>query len=255
MIVRFERAYALAALILFGAPSSRPQGRATEAISPTFEAASVKPSGAEGKLTGVRIRGGRFTANSVNMLGLITDAYQIQHYQIVEGPKWFDSEGFDIEAVAGSVPTRGQFREMLQALLAGRFQLKFHKETREISINGLVLAKNGPKFHEIKGGGGAVPGQWGVGHLRTPDLATLAALLSTFLPAERPILDKTGLTGAYDLDVNVIEYWRLPENRADKSPNEGILGAALDQLGLKLVPMKAPVEMFVIDHVEKPSEN
>src|SRR5438552_1386030 len=137
---------------------------------------------------------------------------------------------------------------MLQSLLADRFKLRFHKEVRDLSVLGLVLAKNPPKFHELPTGAYIGP-PWGIGHIRFRNLSELAAGLSWYFP-DRPILNETGLTGDYDLRVDLTPYSAPDSREPGTTAHDWLLRAVLEQLGLKLVPMKRPVEMFVIDYVE-----
>ena len=174
-----------------------------------FEAASIKPSPDEGKLVGVRFRGATLSAKSVNMLGLILYAQEIQPYQVAGGPKWFDSDGFDIDARASNAASGSQFRLMLQALLADRFKLKFHRETRDLRVLGMVLAKDPPKFKELPPGADIGP-PWGVGRMRFRNLSEVARAMSLF-SNDRPVLNETGLSGDYDLQVDQTRYWQPGE--------------------------------------------
>ena len=149
---------------------------------------------------------------------------------------------------------------MLRDLLADRFQLAVHRETKDLAIYALELAKNGPKFHAFKPGAEAAPGK--LNHFHPPNLPFLARFLS-HLGSDKPVIDNTGLTGDFDLDLDVGKIGQeaallsgatggppTPESMFEATAN-----AIPDQLGLKLVPTKAPVEILVVDRAEKPSEN
>jgi uncharacterized protein (TIGR03435 family) len=148
---------------------------------------------------------------------------------------------------------------MLQSLLADRFKLRFHREMREIPVYELVAAKNGPKLKESAPtaesmGRMTVNGrnyQASIPKARMDDV--VQAIGNSFL--DRPVLDKTGLTGTYDLKLTYTPD--IPSNRkGDPDPNDiSIFTAVQEQLGLKLEPTKALVEILVVDHVEKPIEN
>ena len=169
-----------------------------------------------------------------------------------------------------------QRNSMLQPLLAERFKLKVHKETELRSIYELVIAKNGPKLKEAKPGDTDTSGTKGANRFSRPgailiasqgmSIAALANHLSELL--HRTIVDKTGLTGKYDITLRVgIGGWpgsyasgagRRPAANRQRTPSRfapSIFAAIQEQLGLKLQSTKGPVETLVIDHVEQPSEN
>lgn len=193
------------------------------------------------------------------------------------GPKWLGTERFDIEAKTDSA-TADQLRTlsrdqrwlqtqaMFQQLLADRFKLSVHWETRELPVYALVVAKNGPNLHEAKESDGgthisASTGQFTAQGISMTDMArTLTQELSRELG--RVVIDKTGIAGRYDVALK----W-TPET-GTASISNGTEGAALppdsgpsiftaiqEQLGLKLESAKGPVQVLVIDHVEMPSEN
>jgi uncharacterized protein (TIGR03435 family) len=260
---------------------------------PTFDAASVKaappPDGRGGRRVGMTGGPGTDTPGRINFenIGLgavIGKAYGVKYYQI-SGPDWFDTERFNIIATAPPGTTPGQFRLMLQNLLADRFKVALHKETRDMQIYSLGIARNGPKLKkatpdpppdannaadgEPTGGGGklAVDAD-GYPALRlgttmavmaTPNgprarlankehMEWLVDMLSSQLG--RPVVDATGLTGEYDISL----YWvpQRPNSLTDDDPSGPDLIAALQQqLGLKLEPKKGPIEVLVVDRAEK----
>jgi len=206
---------------------------------------------------------------------LIMDAYGVKWDSIVGGPDWIGATGYDIDAkvtpAADAPPPRltsAQRRQMIQSLLADRFKLVVHNETKDAPIYDLELAKGGSKLplttpndtfaKGIKGfDGNSAP----IGYLmplglgrrfgQAVTIASLAESLSHEL--KRPVVDKTGLTGKYDLSLQ----W-TPDNTPDDSPLAGgpsLFTAIQEQLGLKLSSTHGPVKTLVIDHVEPPSPN
>jgi uncharacterized protein (TIGR03435 family) len=197
----------------------------TNAATPKFEVASIKPAKPQGRgvLMGTRSRpnDGRFDATNVTLRMLIRTAYDIQNSQIAGGPNWIGHDRFDIQAKSDSAvddylqkltPAQGRLVKqcMLQALLADRFNLKLRRETRELPIYALVVAKHGPKIQADQnstpgpsGIGGAhasvafmrMPGQEQQIYFREAPLQFLGQVLSQQLG--RTVVDKTGLKGNY----------------------------------------------------------
>jgi uncharacterized protein (TIGR03435 family) len=231
------------------------------AQSPPFEVASIRPH--EGPMTRIDISaaGDRFTAEAQTVFGLITWAYDLKKYQLSAAPDLPLSDTFyDIaaEAEGEDAPTRAEFRQMLQALLADRFKLKVHREMREMNVYALVAGKNGPKLK--KSATDASPMGYmnvvGRNYHATRAKATMddvvQAITNSFL--DRPVLDQTGLTGTYNLDL--IYTPEIRSNRGEPDPNDiSIFTAVQEQLGLKLEPHKASIEVLVVDSVQTPSEN
>ena len=243
---------------------------------PEFDVISIRPNknlsqiknGIETTTTISRDTPDGFSASNYYLKSLIFDAYGLkQFYQIVGGPGWIDSEGFDIEAkvvpAGGSTPqplTRELRKQMQRSLLADRFKLAVHNETRELPVYELVVAKNGPKFRLANPGekfndSTNFSGMLTVLTLQNLQISALTLELSSRLSC--PVLDKTGLTGKYDIKL---EWARdtgpsVGNATADNASGPSIFTAVQEQLGLKLQPAKAPVDVIVIDHIERPSEN
>jgi uncharacterized protein (TIGR03435 family) len=227
---------------------------------PAFEVASIKPHKGAYTSVGVHISGLKVTIEAYGLEGLIMDAYQLnQSNQISGGPPWVsaDSVRFDIAAIApGEGALSGEnLRLMLRTLLADRFQLKVHRVTQERPVYALVVAKNGPKLktsapseESSVTAGGAKTAQITMANVTTE---RLAIQLSGGL--DRPVVDKTGLTGHYDVKLNWIPEFAGPPPPGSDGVN--LFTAVQEQLGLKLEPQKASIETLVIDHVEKPSAN
>ena len=255
-----------------------------------FETASVKPnkSGDEERFTRVD-PGGGLTVVNMQLRELITWAYQIQSFQLEGGPGWIASDRFDILAKPErEVPSTGEQdprRMMLRTLLADRFKLVMHKETKELPIFELVLARQdgklGPQLRPAavdcaaraaaaRAGtpppSSGPPGPGFCGTTMNPvsvrgggaTMAMLASLLER--AAKRLVIDRTGLKGNWDLEVNYTpDRSQLPpgvELPSSIDPNGPSLFTALEeQLGLKLRPARGPVEVLVIDSVQQPTPN
>lgn len=221
-----------------------------------FEVAVIHPSSAAATAgTSFNVfEGGRIRIINEPAKLLIRAAYQLQNAQIAGGPEWLDSARFDIEAKTGSPekPRPGQLSPLLRNLLTERFNLKFHREKRELSVYALVVAKGEPKLKP--GADGEVPAMntsGGKGTSQVVATATSMELLAGYLGnrLSRIVVDKTGLTGGYDFRLT----WAPDEAQDSSAP---FLTTALrEQLGLRLETQKSPVEVMVIDSMDKPSEN
>jgi bla regulator protein blaR1 len=234
--------------------------------SAKFEVASVKPGGSGGLTRYLPNGGVRFTG--VTLRNLVSIAYGVRLFQVIGGPGWIDIEGFDIDArppIDSANPAdpatlsieQRKVGERLRSLLADRFGLTIHRESREQPVYALVAAKEGPKLKESATGTNFVRASRGSITGQSVGLRMLVINLANVL--DRQVIDKTGLTGSYDFELK----WTpdIVSSRPDGPPppsdtDEPSLFTALsDQLGLKLESAKAPVQVWVIDGVEKPSLN
>jgi uncharacterized protein (TIGR03435 family) len=220
----------------------------------SFEAASIRRNTGVSGNTQINISGGRLTVTNGSAKTLIRNAYTLLSFQLANEPRWLDTEMYDIVATTGSGGTiaQDQLKPLLQSLLAERFHLKVHWETREVPVYALVVAKDGPRFKESTGsqepGINTSKGPGGARMKGTNEpLAILASNLGNQLG--RIVVDKTGLKGAYD--------WLLEwdPNPTAESTRPALFAALQEQLGLRLEATKGPMETLVIDNVEKPSEN
>ena len=192
-------------------------------------------------------------------------AYGIHPRQLTGGPGWIETEKYDLTAKPdhAGIPNATQLRTMLQKLLAERYQLAFHREKKELSAYLITVAKNGPKLAKNESGG-RLPGFGGRGPgsivVRNSNMEEFAGFLQARI-VDRPVVDQTDLSGKFDFTLS----WR-PDPLAAPGPNTPPLPADLEsrsdlftafqeQLGLKLEATKAPVEVLVIDGVEKPTDN
>jgi uncharacterized protein (TIGR03435 family) len=227
-----------------------------------FEAASVKVNiaGPDGRGRGtVSDTPGRLTMLNMRLRETIAWAYRVQPSQI-SGPTSLDTEWYDIVAKSTSVAGQEQLRLMLQQLLASRFKLTLHHDTREMPAFVLSLPKGGSsKLHESRADGesGIDLGGPGLIHLKKATIGQFAQAVSGALRG--PVIDITGLTAEYDFTLDIAPYLDGAGGAGvddSKLDIPGIIAQAIrDQLGLKLDYRKTSVEVLVVDRVERPSEN
>jgi uncharacterized protein (TIGR03435 family) len=254
-----------------GKASAAPQQQSATAPTPVFDVASIHlhiPEPHEHNSIWSSPADGNFKAENLSLVELIHWAYEMPETRILGAAAWANSTYFDIDAKADpsidqqlhsltSDRGRKQKEEMVQALLADRFGLVVHLETRELPIYALVVAKGGPKLGALR-----ETGSWintGNGRIEVQmqnSVAVLAEELSKV--AGRDVVDKTGMTGRYHLTLK----WTPDDATAPSSGNgatadagPSLFTAIEEQLGLKLEPAKGPVEVLVIDHAEMPSAN
>jgi uncharacterized protein (TIGR03435 family) len=226
-----------------------------------FEVASVRHnlSGDE-RDSGINILpGGRISGTNLTLKTLIWQAYNTVDFRLTGGPGWLDKDRYDIAAKTANGENIGleQLQPLLQHLLADRFQLRAHWETREATVYSLVVDKGGPKMKEDAGGPDRLMNTAFNKHqisgkakitATSASMGRLAVSLTNVLG--RIVEDNTGLTGTYDFTFD----WELDPGAPDATG--GSMFAALkEQLGLRLDAHKGQVEMLVIDNAEKPSEN
>jgi uncharacterized protein (TIGR03435 family) len=184
---------------------------------------------------------------------LLRMAFQMQDAQIAGGPTWLDGDRYDIEAKTGGAGKIAHelMGPLMQNLLAERFHLKFHRETRELTVGALVAAKGGPRLKLNSEGGSDMNTSGGPKKSRLIATGTSMELLAGYVGNRlgRIVVDRTGLAGSYDF---VLE-WAAEETPDGAVP--GLITALRDQLGLRIEPQKAPVEVLVIDSIGRPSEN
>jgi uncharacterized protein (TIGR03435 family) len=232
-----------------------------------FDAASIKLANAPlpgraakamGMAGRIETSAGRLSVRTATLQDLIEAAYSIEEYQLSGGPAWVKSERFAVEAKSTNPAGREELLLMLRPLLAERFQLSLHRETRQIAVYALEVAKNGPKFQKTVPGAESTRAK--VNHLgRNVDLPWLARFLTRF-GSDKPVIDKTGLIGNFDLDLDMDKILTPASEAVGGNPsNEATFdetaNALNEQLGLKLVSTKAPIEVLVIDRAERPSAN
>jgi uncharacterized protein (TIGR03435 family) len=225
------------------------------AQTPAFEVASIRLHTGPVMAVGMRPSGPNVTIEAMSLHNLIGYAYDLQPYQILGGPSWITADRYDIAAKAegDAALAATQIKQMTQTLLVDRFGLKFHRDTKEMPVYALVVGKNGPKLKESAPDAEKLLTLGSAdGHTRMTvtkgDMAQLVGEFSNINGVDRPTVDKTGLTGAYDYQLD----WSLRDIGSDVP---GIFTAIQEQLGLKFQPDKARIEVLVIDRAEKPGEN
>lgn len=233
---------------------------AQEARPPAFEVASIKPNKSGAVRAQFRPEPGRLTVTNFSLKFIMEQAYGLRGYQIVGGPGWLDSDKFDIVAKAEGNADKHQVRLMLEPLLADRFKLAVHRETREMLVYELVVAKGGPRLQDAEG---RKPPPRSTAETQVGRVIGSASVFADWLSGRvgRPVFDKTGISGNHNFTLVMRRDAPLSAAEdpasalANSSVPASIFGALEEQYGLKLQSRKAPVEVLVIDHVEKPSEN
>jgi uncharacterized protein (TIGR03435 family) len=231
---------------------------------PGFEVASIKElPGPTGRHFITSSSGPRFACEACAISELIRYAYGLADYQVTFAAPLSQAERetrYDIvaNAEAGTVPTKEVFRQLLQKLLADRFQLKVHRDQKEMPVYSLVI---GPKGSKLKESAPGTDRRWSLGGkgrnyevtLRNTSMEDIrSAIDNAFL--DRPVVDKTGLTGTYDATLTYTP--NLRSLQADPDPGDiSIFTAVQLDLGLKLSPEKSMVDVLIVDHVTKPSAN
>jgi uncharacterized protein (TIGR03435 family) len=255
--------------------------------TPAFEAASIRPNKSGSSILGIAPQpGGRFMATNVTVGLLIRNAYQLPRFRVSEGPDWIESDRFDVVATAGYDAPQSQLRLMVQTLLAERFKLKVHTQTREQPVYELVMARRdgrlGPNLrrteHDCTGEdwpnllpasittrcgliGAASDVEIRSGRSRFALLGTSMEGFARFLqgPVRRYVFDRTGLdgyfNGEFDFTVEIDPPPPPPglPDPYDRTNFQTIFTVLPEQLGLKLEPTTGPVDVLVIDSVERPT--
>jgi uncharacterized protein (TIGR03435 family) len=258
------------ALLVVALAGAVVHGQAPPTSNPVFEVASVKPNkSADQRVMMVAEPNGRFTATNIKLPFLIRTAYQLQDNQIVGGPSWLNSDRFDIVAKAEDDQYPGDLLARMRSLLADRFKLTSHSETRELPVYALVLMRNygtlGPRLRltecpqpprapcaNVSNGAGRLT-------LRAAPFSQIVQFLSPSV--NRVVVDRTNLTGSFDLDLEWTpdQLPQAPPGSSAVSPVDpdrpSIFTAVREQLGLRLEASRASVDVLVIDRVERPTED
>ena len=239
-----------------------PSSTGTSTQLQQFEVASVKPAapGAPGGGAYLLMPGGTFVGKNLPVKRLVMEAYGVTDFQITGGPAWIDSDRYDIDAKAEGLAKPDQLSLLIKALLADRFTLKIHSSTKELPIFLLVAGKSGPKIRLSEH---PDPGKSRViSRARISGDFTIAELAKRLQPLlGRCVIDKTELRGEYGLNLE----WTPDPGQGQPVPGvstpptdsngPAIFTAIQEQLGLRLESRKGPVEILLIDRVERPSEN
>ena len=231
---------------------------AAAVFAQTFAVSSIKPSTESQAPKGpppIATDPSRLSIRHQTLREIIAHAYSLQMFQVTGGPSWTDTDRYDIDGATESPASREQMLLMLRSLLARRFQLKFQRENKAIAQPVLTIARNGPKFgpqfHPTQDT--AIPPEYRI-PLKGYTMEHLAFFLTdnrhmwdpetgdSADPNDSPVLDKTGLTGAYDIGLN----W---------APRRDWLAEFERQLGLRVEFRKLPTDVIVIESASKPSAN
>lgn len=257
------------AVLFIGTALSRGQTTASAALDahgkvPAYEVISVKPSKPD--CPGMMVSGspGRYTAHCVTVWGLFYNAYAVRSFHDYPPglPAWADKDKFDIDAKMGDdtvialqkLPREQagqQAQLMLQSLLADRFQLRVHHETRVQPIYNLVFAKGGSRLKPWPADEPPRGAGWGRSGIRIQGAGMDRLVICLSDTLSRAVVDNTGLTGKYDIDLK----WTPDDQQGTADAGPTFFTALEEQLGLKLIPATGPVDTYVVDHVERPSEN
>jgi uncharacterized protein (TIGR03435 family) len=211
--------------------------------APTFEVASIKPNNSGTNSSGWHSRQGLMRLTNQSLRSLICIAYDIGDQQVAGVPKWADGERFDITAKAATPAEDPELRVMLRALLADRFQLKFHREPRQFAGYALVVAKGGMKMTKSSAEGSSTHGGRGTLEAKGASMAKLGENLTRRLNA--PVTDATALKGGYD--------FKLEWDESSTPTGPSIFTALQEQLGLKLEARKVTLDAIVVDSATKPA--
>jgi uncharacterized protein (TIGR03435 family) len=228
---------------------------------PAFEVVSIKPTPDPPIRTGMFPIPGTLTVSNYTLKRLIMDSYRIKSYQLYGGPPWIDADHYDIVGKAAGKANIGEMVKMMIPMMADRFQLKIHRETKELPAYALGIAKGGPKMKPATETGksfGIYPGAMTEIKSFRLDMRFFADILSGQL--DRPVINETGLTGEFQFTLRYVTDDTRPVQPGDTEtpadPNGASIYAAVqEQLGLRLEPRKSPMEVIVIDHAEKPTAN
>jgi uncharacterized protein (TIGR03435 family) len=237
---------------------------------PSFEVVTIKPSKPDQQGSGITLQGVRLKTVNTSLAELIKFAYNVQDKQIIGAPAWVDTDKFDIDAQPDTpgTPDKDQTAKMIQKMLADRFGLKFHKDSKELSAYVLSVGKNGQKMKKSDADAGNIPG---LGFRQLGALTVINATMQDFCELmqsyvlDRPVVDHTELAGRW----NFLLKWTPDQSQfggmgvkvpppsdtptADAPPP--LFTAIQEQIGLRLEAGKAQVGVLAIDHVERPSGN
>jgi uncharacterized protein (TIGR03435 family) len=282
------------ALAIFAASNliyASPRSIQSSSPSPSFEVATIKPNHSNESGHRDNFTRGKYMGRNVTVKSLIERAYGVSDYQLIGAPAWTSSDAFDIDAKMEDsaaaemlklppAERTEQIKLIFQAFLADRFNLKIARETRELPIYALVVAKNGPKLTPSKlpplGSPSATPAQQatrgtdvtgkGLESTAVAKGVTLSQLVAILARdpelAGRVVQDETGLKGEYDFtlqwtrdNLSAGDGAISADSSIKDASGPSLFTALQQQLGLKLEPKKGPVDTIIIQHIEKPSEN
>ena len=236
--------------------------QAAEPARKSFEVASIKPGTPnEPRFYKFNVGDDRFRGTNMSLQDWIKTAWAVTDFEMIGAPQWISSENFDIDAKAER-PIRSvdEGYQMLKSLLEDRFNLKAHRETREMPMYSLVAEKNGvkmePSADQTGNTGGVKEVRYGRIVGEAVPMSTIAGILTGL--AGRRVLNKTGLMGRYDVDLRYTPDLGQPgatPEPTDSPDGQSLFGALQAQLGLRLESTRGPAEVLIVDHVERLSAN
>jgi uncharacterized protein (TIGR03435 family) len=253
-----------------------PANAQIDPVQPAFEAATVKPNHTTDPGVYSRFEGLTVALTNLTLKRMIVFAYQVRDFQATGGPNWIDSDHFDIEAKTSPDASVLQKLLMVQTLMKDRFQLTLHRATKDFPIYNLIVAKGGLKIRPLpedtcvrpdpsrpgpptgKPRDGSCGGSFGPTTIRhgSATMADMVTMLSVVLG--RTVVDKTGVTGQFTVQLAFAPVDPSASQNTDRGTSSdapSIFTALQDQLGLRLDSARGPVEVLVVDHAEKPSDN
>jgi uncharacterized protein (TIGR03435 family) len=223
--------------------------------NPSFDVATIKPADPDAHGQGFQTRGRRIHLENESVQNMLMFAYGIHPKQIVNAPAWFATARYNVDGVPDveGYASLKQFQGMVQKLLAERFHVTFHHDSRELSVYAVRIGKGGSKLVKSAHDPSELPDQTGNGRewrFTNNSMHDFAGLMQSMV--DRPVVDQTELPGKFDFLLK----W-TPNEAPTSDPNAppGIFTAVQEQLGLKLEPARSSVDVLVIDHAERPTEN
>ncbi len=224
--------------------------------TPAFEVVSVKGN-TTGHPSGMFPTPGMLTIDNRTLKELLCEVYRLKQYQVVGAEGWMKTASYDIVGKAAGPAKFSQMLDMVKTMLADRFDLRFHRETRQLRGYWLVIGKNGSRLRRPDPNDATRAGISNRGHFIQGWKVPVSTMVN-FLGGEIqvPLADKTGLDGVFDFKLEWAEEARPPgSGTLPDEEKPSLLSAVQEQLGLKLEARSVPVEMFVIDHIARPTEN
>jgi uncharacterized protein (TIGR03435 family) len=233
-------------------------GQAAQSAAPEFDVSTVKPADpGDGRTEGIATRAGVVDARNVTVQRCIVGAYGVGPHQVVGGPDWVYTDRFDIMGKADQpISDDDVLNQMLQRLLADRFRLALHRESKILPAYVLEVAKDGPKLEKAEGGDSDTNTSTGKrGRVsidaKNTDMDLFAHVLARKM--DLPVVNQTGLSGVFNFKL----HW-TPDNASVSeltADDVSVFDAVVAQLGLRLKAAKAPVEVLVVDRAERPGPN
>lgn len=259
MLLKMLLPTTVAMAFLCTATTQAQQSMPTDA-KPGFEVVTVKPTPLNGHNQGFDMQGRHILLWHESVLNIIIFAYSIHPKQVVEAPDWVSTEFFDIDGVPDveGEPNLVQYQYLLQRLLADRFGLRMHNAKRELPDYSLRVMPGGIKFAKTTWTKDNLPHQGGHNGADGQTMTFTNSSMADFLllgmqhVVDRPVVDETGLTGRYYFALHWLPD-QMKANEGDAAP--GLFTALREQLGLELKATKGPVDVLVVDTVQKPGAN